>query len=149
MYLNEICLVGLNSGIEYILDQIKQVPDRTIFWHNNIHRSRKFAPVVLPNLLSHHERVHVIRLQSTNLRFSAVRVSRIHDLVAIHIGVSGVTHMKPLYHVTRHGPLEAWVRTPSDAHTLWAFNIYVDSFRTVWNYQKNSSLMSHVHFSRF
>lgn len=74
----------------------------TIFWHDNIHRVRKLAPVVLPSLLTNHKRIHVIGLQSTNLSLPAVRRARVHNLMTINVGVSGVTHMKPLHHVTRH-----------------------------------------------
>ena len=106
---------------------------RTILWHDNIHRSRKLAPVVLPNLLSHHERVHIIGLQPTNLGVPAVRRGRVHDLMPIHVGVSGVTHMKPLHHVTRHAAGESRMGFPSNAHALWSFYNHLYSLGTVWN----------------
>lgn len=106
----------------------------TIFWHYDIHSSRKLAPVILSNFLPHHERIRVKRLQSTNQGFPAVWRARIHNLMTIYVGVSGVTHMQPLYHVTRHAVSSCRITKPSYAHAPWGHCKHLHSMRAVWNW---------------
>ena len=106
----------------------------TIFWHYYIYSSRKLAPVILSNFLPHHKRIRVKRRQSTNLGFPAVWRARVRNLMTIYVGVSGVTHMQPLYHVTRHAASRGRITTPSYAHAPWGHCKHLHSMGAVWNW---------------